>query len=66
MSTEDPLQENIRRTTGQHALKQIRAIVEEENKHEAAKARALRWLMRYGWLVLLAGAALLAHLIGVY
>ncbi len=66
MSTEDPLQQNIRRTTGKHALKQIHAIVEEENENEAAKARALRWLMRYGWIVLLVGAALLAHLMGVY
>lgn len=66
MSAEDPLQQNIRRTTGQHALKKIRAIVDEEIARDAAAARALRWLLRYGWIVLLVIAALLAHLMGVY
>lgn len=31
MTANDPLQQNIRRTTGQHALKMICAIVDEEN-----------------------------------
>lgn len=31
MTASDPLQQNIRRTTGQHALKKIRVIVDEEN-----------------------------------
>ncbi|MDO8313226.1 MAG: hypothetical protein Q7T25_14935 [Sideroxyarcus sp.] len=65
MSTDDPLQQNIRRTTGLHALKQIRAIVDEENADDAFKARALRWLARYGWLLLLLIAALLARFLGV-
>ena len=66
MSTEDPLQQNIRRTTGLHALRKIRAIVDEENKNDAASARTLRWLLRYGWIVLLVVVALLARLTGVY
>lgn len=66
MSSKDPLQQNIRRATGLHALKKIRAIVDEENKKDAATARTLRWLLRYGWLVLLVIAALLARLMGVY
>jgi cation transport ATPase len=66
MNAEDPLQQNIRRTTGQHALKKIRAIVDEENEHDAAVTRTLRWLSRYGWIVLLVIIALLARLTGVY
>jgi len=65
MNNNDPLQQNIRRTTGIHALKQVRAIVDEDNANEAFKAHALRWLLRYGWLVLLLIAALLARLLGV-
>jgi hypothetical protein len=66
MNAEDPMQQNIRRTTGQHALRKIRAIVDEENEHDAAVARTLRWLLRYGWIVLLVIAAVLARLMGVY
>ena len=66
MNSKDPLQQNISHTTGLHALRKIRAIVDEENKNDAATAHALRWLLRYGWLVLLAIAALLARLMGVY
>jgi hypothetical protein len=66
MNVNDPLQHNIRRTAGQHALKQIRAIVDEENKNDAATASTLGWLLRYGWIVLLVVAAFLAHLMGVY
>jgi cation transport ATPase len=66
MNGEDPLQQNIRRTTGQHALKKIRAIVDEENEHDAAVTRTLRWLSRYGWIVLVVIIALLARLTGVY
>jgi hypothetical protein len=66
MSNDDQLQQNISRTTGLHALKQIQAIVEQENKNDADSARALRWLLRYGWLVLLLLGAILAHLMGVY
>jgi hypothetical protein len=66
MTDNDPLQQNIRRTTGVHALKKIRTIVDEENRHDAAATRTLRWLLRYGWIVLLVIAAFLARLMGVY
>jgi cation transport ATPase len=66
MNAEDPLQQNIRRTTGQHALKKIRTIVDEENEQDAAVTRTLRWLSRYGWIMLLVTIALLARLTGVY
>jgi hypothetical protein len=66
MSAEDKLQQNIRRSAGFHALKQIAAIVEEENRTDSARAHSLRWLLRYGWILLLAVGALFAHLTGVY
>jgi len=66
MNSDDEMQQNIRRTTGQHALKKIRAIVDEENEYDATVARTMRWLLRYGWIVLLIVAAVLARLMGVY
>ena len=66
MTASDPLQQNIRRTTGHHALKKISAIVDEENRSDAETAGTLRWLLRYGWVVLLVVGALLARLMGVY
>lgn len=65
MNESDPLQENIRRTTGHHALQQIRGIVDKENADDAFKARALHWLLRYGWLLLLLVALLFASYLGV-
>ena len=66
MNSEDQMQKNISRTTGLHALKKIRTIVDEENEHDAAVARTMRWLLRYGWVVLLVIAVVLARLMGVY
>lgn len=63
---DDHLHDNIRRTTAVHALKKIRRIVDEENADDAFRARALGSLLRYGWLVLLLIAAVLAHLLGVF
>jgi len=65
MNMDDPLQQNIRRTTGLHALKKIGAIVDEENRNDASKARILRGLLRYGWIVLPVIAAVLLRLRGV-
>jgi hypothetical protein len=66
MNLDEPLQQNIRRTTAQHALRKIRAIVDEENRNDAAVAVALHRLLRYGWIALLLVAILVAHLMGVY
>jgi hypothetical protein len=66
MSDDEKLQQNINRTTSKHALKQIHAIVEQENKTDAESEHALRWLLRFGWVLLLLFAAILAHLMGVY
>ena len=59
------MQQNIRRTAGLHALKKLRALVEADLADETYKARALRWLRRYGWLVLPLLALLAAYLLGV-
>lgn len=66
MNADDPLQKNIRRTIAQHALRKIRAIVDEENARDATSARALRWLLRYGWVALLIVAVVLGRLMGEY
>ena len=66
MNSNDPLQQNIRRSAGIHALRKIRVIVDEENRNDAATAHALRWMLRYGWIVLLLIVAVLARLMGVY
>ncbi|MFA6120500.1 MAG: hypothetical protein WCT35_01820 [Sideroxydans sp.] len=63
--SDDRLQQNIDRSTAIHALKKVRVLVDEANEEDASKARALRWMMRYGWLLLLLIAALVARLIGV-
>ncbi|MFZ5502493.1 MAG: hypothetical protein ACOY3V_03010 [Pseudomonadota bacterium] len=45
MNSDDLLQKNIRRTSGLQALRRIRAIVDEENAHDAFKVRALRYVL---------------------
>jgi len=64
LKPDDPLQQNIRRTAGLHAMKKLRALVEADLADESYKARALRWLRRYGWLALSALALLIAYLLG--
>jgi len=66
MNAKDPLQDNVRRSAMLSALRKIRGIVDEENQNDAEAARALRWLLRYGWMALLLVVALLARLMGVY
>lgn len=66
MNDDERMQQNIRRTAGVQVLKKIGAIVEEENRDEAARAQALRWLLRYGLVALLLVAAVLGYLMGVY
>lgn len=66
MNDEERLQQNIRRSTGLHALKKIGAIVEEENRNDAAKAEALRNIVLYGSLVLMLVVTVLGYVMGVY
>jgi len=55
----------VRRAAGIHALKEIRGIVDEDLREEAARAKLLRAFLRYGWVVLLLAAWLLARYLGV-
>jgi hypothetical protein len=57
--------ENVRRTAGVHALKEIRGIVDEDWNEETARAKLLQTFLRYGWIVLLLAAFLLARYLGV-
>ena len=61
----DKIEKNIRRTTGLHALKEIRGIVDEDLREEAERAKLLRAFLRYGWVVLLIVIGLLARHFGV-
>jgi hypothetical protein len=63
--SDDRLQQNIDRATAIHALKKVRILVDAANAEDASKVRALRWMMRYGWIVLLIIAAMIARIIGV-
>ncbi len=63
--SDDRLQKNIDRSSAIHALKKVRVLVDEANAEVEAKAKAIRWIMRYGWLLLLLIAALVARFLGV-
>jgi len=62
---QDRIEQNVRQTAGLHALKEIRAIVDQDLREEAARVKLLRALLRYGWIVLLVAAWLLARHFGV-
>ena len=57
----DDIERNIRRTAGLHALKEIRGIVDEDLREKAAREKLLRLFLRYGWIVLLLAAGMLAR-----
>lgn len=59
------LEQNVRRTVGVRALKEIRGIVDDDLREEAARRKWLAILLRYGWMVLLLVAGLLARYTGV-
>jgi hypothetical protein len=59
------IEQNVQRAASHAALRKVRGIVDEELEKDAANARALRAFMRFGWIVLLAAAALLARYLGV-
>jgi hypothetical protein len=64
-SEQERIEKNVRRSAGLHALKEIRGIVDEDLREEAARAKLLRAFLRYGWMVLLLAAGLLARHFGV-
>jgi cation transport ATPase len=60
------IEQNVKRTVGKRALKEIRGIVNEERRMEASNERFLRAFIKYGWIIMLLAALLLAKLLGVY
>jgi hypothetical protein len=59
------IEQSVRRTAGMRALKEIRGIVDEELRADAARDKLLRAYFRYGWIALLLAALLLVHYFGV-
>ena len=59
------IERNVQRTAGIHALREIRGIVDEDLREEAARIKLLRAFLRYGWIILLLVAGLLARHFGV-
>lgn len=59
------VEQNVQRTVGAAALRKIRGIVDEDAEKEMVRTRLLRAFLSYGWIVLLAAAALLALYLGV-
>ena len=59
------VEHKVRRAVGLNALRKIGVIVAEEQQADADKARTLRWFARYGWIVLIGSALLLAYAFGV-
>ena len=62
---QDRLSRNVRHTVGVHALREIRGIVDEDLREEAARKKWLIAFPRYGLIVLLLAALLLAYFMGV-
>lgn len=59
------VEQKVRRAVGISALRKIGRIVAEEQKTDAGKATVLRWLTRYGWIILSGAALLLAYVLGL-
>jgi cation transport ATPase len=65
MNEHDVVEYKVRRATGLNALRRIGRLVAEEQQTDADDARAIRWFMRYGWLVALGVAVVWAYWAGV-
>lgn len=61
----DIVEQKVRRAAGISALRKIGAIVAREQQADTAKARVLRWFVRFGWMILLGGALLLVYAMGL-
>ncbi len=62
---QDRIDKSVRRVVGINALRKIGKIVAEEDRADAEKDNALRWMARYGWIVLLGGVLLLGYIMGL-
>ncbi len=65
MSDHDIIDHKIRRAAGVNALKKIGKIVAEEQQADRESAEVIGLFTRFGWIVLLGAALLLAYLTGV-
>lgn len=59
------IEHKIRRAVGLSALRKIGGIVAEEHQADVDNAKALRWFVRYGWMVLIGSALLMAYAFGL-
>jgi hypothetical protein len=59
------IEQKVRRAAAVNALRKIGKIVASENQADMEKLRVLRWFARYGWMILLGVALLLAYGIGI-
>jgi len=65
-SEQEIVDQKLRRAAAINALRKIAKIVDSENQAHMEKLRVLRWFARYGWMLLLGGAQLLAYGIGIF
>ncbi len=63
---QERIEQNVKRAAGKSALKQIRGIVDEERRAEAANELFLRTFITYGWIIMLLVSLALAKLLGVF
>lgn len=63
---QERIAQNIQRTVGRRALHELRDIVDEELRVEAANERFLRAFIKYGWAIMLLVSIVLAYLLGVF
>ncbi len=61
-SEQGSIDKNVSREVGINALRKIGKIVADEEQHDAEKENVLRWLARYGWILLLGGILLLGYI----
>jgi len=59
------VEQKVRRAVGINALRKIGVIVVREQQADTDKANVLRWFARYGWIVLLGAALLVAYAMGL-
>jgi hypothetical protein len=59
------VEHKVRRAVAINALRRIGLIVVAEQQTDTDKARLLRWLARYGWIILSGAALLVAYLTGL-
>ena len=62
---QERIRQNVQRTVGMRVLREIRKMMDEELHDKQARAKLLRVLLHYGWIVLLPATLLLLHYLGV-